>query len=304
MTAVPPKSHELLRIDGEQTLRQALAAMTEAFRDASLASASADARFLLQGVLQIDAADVFRDPERVIGERAQILNDAVQRRLRHEPVSRILGTREFYGRQFLVTPSVLDPRPETECLVDLVLEIVRSDKELSGPLIIADIGTGSGAIIATLLAELPHAKGIATDVSPEALDVARTNAARLGVLDRLTLVNTRCMTGVNVAANVIVSNPPYIASAEIPALDRDVKDYDPHLALDGGADGLDIYREIARDISKIERPGWIFLEVGAGQAGDVEAIFVAEGAIVRHRSLDLGGHHRALAFSVALKIHR
>jgi release factor glutamine methyltransferase len=308
VTPLPPKPHELLWIDSEQTVRQALAVMTDAFKDAGLASASADARFLLQGVLQLDAADVFRDPEKTVGDKAHVLTGALQRRLRHEPVSRILGTREFYGRQFLVTPAVLDPRPETECLIDLVLDIVRSEKELSGPLIIADIGTGSGAIIATLLAELPHAQGIATDISPEALDVARANSARLGVLDRLTLLTTRGLTGVNVAANVIVSNPPYIASAHIPALDIDVRDYDPHLALDGGADGLDIYREIARDISKISGSCWIFLEIGAGQADDVEAIFVGAGAIARRRSMDLGGHIRALAFSVAspvaLKIHR
>jgi release factor glutamine methyltransferase len=299
VTPLPPKPHELLRIDSRQTLRHALNAMTDTFKDAGLASASADARFLLQGVLQLDAAEVFRDPERPVGDKAQILTDALQRRLRHEPVSRILGTREFYGRQFTVTPSVLDPRPDTECLVDLVLDIVRSEKELSGALTIADIGTGSGAIIATLLAELPYAQGIATDVSPEALDVARTNAARLGVLDRLTLVATSGLTGVTVAANVIVSNPPYIASAEIPDLDVGVRNYDPHVALDGGADGLDIYREIARYISKIERPGWVFLEVGAGQADDVEAIFIGQGAVARRRSMDLGGHVRALAFSIA-----
>jgi release factor glutamine methyltransferase len=284
----------------EHTLRQALTLTTEAFDSVGIVSAATDARFLLQGILQLDATEIFRNPDRQIGAQAKALNAAVLRRLKYEPVSRILGAREFYGRTFEVTPDVLDPRPDTECLVDLVLEIVRADPALQQNLTIADIGTGSGAIIATLLAELAFARGIATDVSRPALEVARANAANLGVLDRLSLIETRGLSGVNVAADIVVSNPPYIASLDIDRLDVDVKDFDPHVALDGGADGLEIYREIANDIKVISKPCWVILEFGVGQLTAVEGIFADIGAASQHRRADLGGHVRC----VALRIHR
>jgi release factor glutamine methyltransferase len=258
-----------------------------------------DARFLLQGLLKCDPADLIRDPGAAIGDHYRALLDAVDRRVRREPVSRILGVREFYGRAFHVTPNVLDPRSDTECLVELVLDIVKSGNRLTAPLTIADIGTGSGAIIITLLAEIPFAHGIATDISPEALAVAKDNAAALGVLDRLTLVETRGLQGIRNRIDVVVSNPPYIPTSQIAALDVDVRDYDPHLALDGGPDGLQVYREIANEISSFSHPCWVAVEVGAGQADDVEAIFSGSGGAPRYRRADLGGHIRA----VALQIH-
>jgi release factor glutamine methyltransferase len=281
-------------------LRLTLAAVTQALTSAGIASAATDARYLVQGILQIDAAALIRDPDRPIGAKRAALAEAVERRMRHEPVSRILGNRGFYGRTFRVTPDVLDPRPDTEVLIDLVLDIVRREGRVADPLTIADIGTGSGAIIATLLAELPHARGIATDVSAPALAVARENAARLGVLDRLTLVETRGVVGIWDQIDVIVSNPPYIPSDDIAALEVDVRGYDPHLALDGGTDGFQIYREIASDISKFKDLLWVVVEVGAGQAPDVERIFAVANCVARHRQVDLGGHIRA----VALQIHR
>lgn len=289
-----------MRICADYSVRHTLGLMSEAFKEAGIQSAAADARFLVQGIMQIDAAELLRDHEHQIGSKSQALTDALQRRLKLEPVSRILGTRKFYGRPFAVTPDVLDPRPDTECLIDLALDIIRSDVELQYRLKIADIGTGSGAIIVTLLAELPYARGIATDISPPAIEVARHNAARLGVNDRLTLISTRGLSGVNVAANVIVSNPPYVRSGDIPILDVDVRDYDPHLALDGGTDGLAVYREIARDVSKIDSVSWVILEIGAGQLADVEEIFVSIGGAAQHRRVDLGGHIRCVAF----RIHR
>lgn len=289
-----------LHMQAVDSMRHALTIMTAAFEAAGIQSASTDARFLLQGILKRDAASLIRDPDQVIGGLVHVLEAAALRRLRHEPVSRIIGTKQFYGRPFIVTPDVLDPRPDTECLVDLVLDILRAENRQPDALTIADIGTGSGAIIVTLLAELPKARGIATDVSAAALNVASKNAAGLGVLDRLTLVETSMLTGVNDQIDVIVSNPPYISTSEIAGLDVDVRDYDPHLALDGGPDGLNFYREIAREISNFDPACWIALEVGAGQAGDVEPIFIKAGCAARQRRTDLGGHIRA----VALQIHR
>jgi release factor glutamine methyltransferase len=289
-----------LPLTSGDSVRHALSIMTRAFEAAGVSSAAMDARFLLQGILRRDAAELIRDPDETIGDKYRALAEAVERRLQHEPVSRILGVRQFYGRPFRLTPDVLDPRPDTECLIDLVLDILKVEKRLTAPLTIADIGTGSGAIIATLLSELPLAHGIATDISPRALAAAKENATALGVLDRLKLVETRGLQGIRNRIDVVVSNPPYIPTAQIAALDVDVRDHDPHLALDGGPDGLQIYREIANEISGLAYPCWVAVEVGAGQADDVEAIFTRSGGIARYRRADLGGHMRA----VALQIHR
>lgn len=287
-------------IDGELSLGLALQVVTRALADAGIEDAARDARFLLQGVLQLDAAAFLRAPEQRLGGQATELAAALARRLNGEPVARIIGVREFYGRQFLITPDVLDPRPDTETLIDAVLERLRKDGREGTPLTIADIGSGSGAIIVTLLAELADARGIAIDVSPEALDVTRRNAELLGVSGRLQCVAGRGLGGVAGPIDIVVSNPPYIPSADIAGLGREVRDFDPLLALDGGADGLAIYREICRDINELKISPMVFLEVGAGQADDVEAIFARGGWRSAGRFHDLGGKIRV----VALEIHR
>lgn len=289
-----------LQISEAQTLRAALTAIAAAFETAGIIAAAADARFLIQGMLHLDAATLIRDPDRKVGAHAGALEHAVARRMAHEPLSRILGTRAFYGRDFHVTPDVLDPRADTETLIDMVLDIARAEGRASDPIMIADIGTGSGAIIITLLAELPNAHGIATDVSEAALAVARENATRLGVLDRLTLVKTSGLKGIKISPAFIVSNPPYIPTGDIAGLEEEVRSFDPHLALDGGADGLAIYREISSDISQIAGSFHVVLEIGAGQAADVEAIFSTQSTRTVQRRCDLGGHVRV----VALEIHR
>ncbi len=296
--ASPASADEPL-FTGEQTVGHALAEMTRVFASAGIHSAPRDARFLLQGLLGLDGAELLARPEKPLGAAASPLSDAVTRRLAHEPVSRILGRRGFYGREFLVTPDVLDPRPDTEAIIDLALDIVRAKGLGESRLRVADIGTGSGILLATLLAELPQAQGIATDVSAPALAVARHNAERLGVAGRATFIATSCLDGVAGPFDLIVSNPPYVATAEIAALEPDVRNYDPALALDGGPDGLQIYRDIAADIAKLQHSLLLVLEVGAGQAKPVKAIFQAvDGRPVGPRE-DLGGHIRA----VALEIH-
>jgi len=282
----------------DQRLGDALAEMTRAFSAAGIDTAPRDARLLLQGLLGIDGAALLTRPEQLLGEAAEKIRDAVRRRLAHEPVSRILGVRAFYGREFIITPDVLDPRPDTETVVELALEIVRENGLQSGALQLADIGTGSGILIATLLAELPNARGVATDVSPEALAVAQKNAERLGVACRTSFVATHGLDGCAGPFDLVVSNPPYIAAADIPGLDPEVRNYDPQLALDGGADGLDVYREIAKIARNRQGPMRLVLEIGAGQASDVTDIFKSARWRPLQQRKDLGGHVRAVAMEI------
>lgn len=282
----------------DQTVGEALAQMTRVFAAAGINSAPRDARVLLQGLLGIDGTAILTRPEQPLGEQASSVRDAVRRRLLHEPVSRILGAREFYGREFIVTPDVLDPRPDTETVIELALEIVRANGLQSEALQIADIGTGSGILIATLLLELPNARGVATDVSTAALAVAQRNAERLGVAARSSFIATHGLNGCARPFDLIVSNPPYIPADDIPRLEPEVRDYDPALALDGGADGLDVYREIAKVAPNPLRPMRIVLEVGAGQASDVTDIFRSSGWQSLGQKKDLGGHERAVAMEI------
>ena len=282
----------------DQTVGDALAKMTRAFAAEGIESAPRDARILLQGLLGIDGTALLTRPEQLLGDAAECVGDAVRRRLAHEPVSRILGVREFYGREFIVTPDVLDPRPDTETVVDVALEIVRANNLQSEALQIADIGTGSGILIATLLMELPHARGVATDVSRAALAVAQKNAERLGVASRTSFIETRGLDGCAGPFDLIVSNPPYIAAGDIPGLEPEVRDYDPQLALDGGADGLDVYREIAEIARNPQRPMRLVLEIGAGQASDVTDIFISAGWRPLKQRKDLGGHVRVVAMEI------
>ena len=173
------------------------------------------------------------------------LDAAIARRLKHEPVARITGDREFYGRSFRVDPNVLDPRPDTETLIEAALAIVDRQGWRGKPLRLLDLGTGTGCILITLLAELPRAQGIGTDKSPAALACAAANASRLGVGSRASFIAADWLAAASGQFELILSNPPYIASGEIAGLAADVAGYDPHLALNGGPDGLDAYRQIA-----------------------------------------------------------
>lgn len=284
----------------EQSVADALAAMTRAFTEGGLDSPRLDARFLLQGFLGFDGAQLLSASARPLGAAAEIVSKGANRRLAHEPVSRILGQREFYGRTFIVTPDVLDPRPDTEAVIELALDVINSSGLSGRPLSIADVGTGSGILISTLLAELPEASGVATDVSLAALDVARRNAERLGVADRIKFVATSGLSGCTGPVDLLISNPPYIRGEEISGLEREVKDFDPLLALDGGVDGLDVYREIARNVLELQCPLMLVVEVGSTQADAVEGLFAAVGAWPLARRLDLGGHTRAVAMEIHL----
>jgi release factor glutamine methyltransferase len=199
----------------------------------------------------------------------------VERRLRREPVSRILGRKGFWKILLTVTPDVLSPRPDTETLLDVVLK-AKTEREAFTA---CDLGTGSGAILLALLAERPAAKGVGTDVSSEALAVARENAANLDLNGRATFIRTDWAAGfADASFDVVLSNPPYIPTGDIPGLDPEVRDHDPHLALDGGADGLDAYRALAPEIARILKPGGLYaVEIGWDQGEAVSALFTAAG---------------------------
>ncbi len=258
-----------------------------------------DARLLVEEATGLSAEGVVaREHESMTSESAAVLSGLVARRLAGEPVSRIRGWREFYGRRFIVTPDVLDPRPETETLVDVVLETCDAAGGRHRDWRILDLGTGSGCLLATLLAELPQARGLGVDISLSALQVAQENAHALGVADRAIFRVGRGLDGIEGPFDVLISNPPYIPTNQIPELAIPVRDFDPHIALDGGADGLQVYRDIAASSLSVVPEGWIVLEVGAEQAPGVASILTnALGPRIKRliQRKDLAGHSRCVA---------
>jgi release factor glutamine methyltransferase len=265
---------------------------TARLRAAGSATPELDARLLLQAAAGLSREAIILDPGRsVTGADLDRFLAFIARREESEPVSRILEEREFYGRAFRVTPATLDPRPDTETLIDAALALMPEGARL------LDLGTGTGAIAVTLLAERPGAAGVATDVSPAALEVARGNARRHGVADRLQMVAGSWFLPVQGAFDMILSNPPYIPSADIEGLSPDVRNFDPRLALLGGVDGLDPYRAIASGApSHLSAGGHVLVEIGAGQAEAVAAVFAGAGFTGAGRHQDLGGHVRCLVF--------
>lgn len=252
-----------------------------------------DARLLLQAAAGLSREDLILGPDRPLTpEQSDLFERFIARRERNEPVSRILGQREFFGRVFRVTPATLDPRPDTETIIDAALPLIGKAARL------LDLGTGTGAIAITLLAERPDSTGVATDLSPAALEVAGENARALGVADRLALLQGSWFAPVSGRFDIILSNPPYIPAGEIAGLSPDVRNFDPSLALVGGTDGLDPYRIIASGAAAhLAAAGHVLVEIGAGQAEDVAAIFVGHGFRPAGRHRDLGGHERCLAFN-------
>ena len=286
-----------------QTLHEVRRALAQALRKSGIPNADLDARLLLQQAAGLShAALIAEERERVLNLReAAQLADMLRRRLAGEPVSRILGRREFMGREFLVSPDVLDPRPETELLVEAALRLrTRIEALHEGAPLICDAGTGSGCVIVSLLAEWPAARGLALDISQAALRVARRNAEHHAVGDRLACVRGDWLNAVGGPLDVLVSNPPYLRADEMRALPREVR-HDPPTALAAGDDGLAAYRALALHAADVLRPGgWLLLEVGRGQAEDVQALFQACGFVCDGAALpavlpDLAGIPRVVA---------
>lgn len=232
-----------------------------------------DARLLVCHACGLTHEEAALNPERALsdGERDRI-GRAAKRRLAREPLSRITGKREFWGLEFAIGPHSLDPRPDTETLVQSVLELA-GGREADDLLSILDLGTGSGCVLVALLHELKTAAGIGVDINPATLGVARANALRHDVLGRAGFVCSSWAEPINQEFDFVIANPPYIRSAEIGMLEPEVARYDPHTALDGGDDGLAAYREILSGINYILAPGgWLIFEIGAGQRAAVGAM--------------------------------
>jgi release factor glutamine methyltransferase len=283
------------------SVSEALHHLAQSFRSGGVEDAEVDARVLICHALHLDRARLIAQSDRILEAReVTVISALAVRRLRREPVSRILGQKEFWSLPLAVTPDVLVPRPETETVVEAALDfVVRGGLRLE-KLRVLDIGTGTGALLLALLNELPNALGTGTDVSSAALRVAHANAAHCRLNSRCNFVACDIATGVAGPFDLVVSNPPYIARGEIVALAREVRDYDPQVALDGGRDGLDAYRAIAYDAKRILAPGGrLFVELGAGQEGQVRALFTKAGLNPGGPRKDLAGIPRVLGASFA-----
>ena len=281
-----------------QTVEAARRALTDRFRQHQIDSAELDARILVGAVLDLDLTGlIISASQTVTPEQAARLQDFARRRLAGEPVARLLGRREFWGLSLQLSTETLVPRPDTETVVELALEMVRGAPASDRALRIADIGTGSGAILLALLSELPDAWGIGTDISEAALRTARANAANLGFEDRALFIACDYAAALSAGFDLIVSNPPYIRSAEIAGLAPEVRDHDPHRALDGGRHGLDAYRALVPQAARLLGPrGALVVEVGQGQSGEVEGLMTAAGLTLEGPPRDdLAGVARAVA---------
>jgi len=268
--------------------------LADAFTRAGIEDPTIDARLLLCAAAGFDHSALIRDPDLPIEEEAAELALAMaRRRLAREPVSRILGERSFWSFDLLVTPAVLDPRPDTETVVDGALEVLaeRQAEALS----ILDLGTGSGALLCALLDVFPQAQGLGVDISQEACAVARENLSRCELAPRGQVRQGSWEAGLPGPYDLVVSNPPYIETAALAGLDPEVRLYDPMLALDGGPDGLMAYREICALLPALVAPGgFVIFEVGQGQAEAVAALMTRQGFENVRAKRDLAGVERAV----------
>ncbi len=285
------------------TIAEACEKLAQAFRQSGIEeAAAADARILVAHALSLTRAQLLAQSDRELEAReVDAISARTARRLSREPVSRIIGSREFWGLKLDITPAVLDPRPDTETIVEAALDWLTTRGLRNERLRVLDIGTGSGALLLALLSELPNAAGIGTDISIDALSIARINAHRHELASRTNFICCDLAAALRGPFDLIVSNPPYIATDEIGRLAPEVRDHDPRLALDGGADGMDAYRAIAGDARRLlaER-GRLIVELGQGQSDMVSRVFTQAGlAVDEEPRRDLSGINRALSVSTS-----
>lgn len=283
-----------MTLDGTLSLRAALDSIARQLDEAGIDEPKREARLLVAGALGLSLSALILRENDPIGHHAPRLAEWFARRLAREPVSRIAGEREFYGLALHLNPAMLDPRPDTETLVEAVLAEARGGRFGPAPRIL-DLGTGTGAILLALLSALPAATGLGIDIAPEVVAGAVANACRLGLDTRAAFRSGDLFEGLAETFPIIVSNPPYIPSKDIPALDPEVRLHDPLRALDGGTDGLDFYRRIADDAPRFLAPGGLLaVEVGQGQAEDVANLFAAVGLRAGGIRHDLAGIARVV----------
>lgn len=264
-------------------------------KDAAIETPELDTRLLIGAVLALDLTGLATAQARVVTDtEAGQLAGFVARRIAGEPVARILGTKEFWGLPLALSAATLVPRPDTETLVEAALDVVGTGAKRRS-LRIADLGTGSGAILLALLKELPDAQGIGTDISAEALSTAAGNAERLGLAERASFVQCNYAQALQGPFDLIVSNPPYIPTVDIAGLDIDVREHDPLRALDGGADGLDAYRAlIPQAVALLGAGGALLVEVGHDQSDAVARLMAAAGLALAPVRADLAGIPRVV----------
>ena len=266
---------------------------------AGVTDAGLDARLIVEHATGASRTDLVTDPGRPLGHaQVEAAGAMLARRLAGEPVHRILGSREFYGLRLALSAGRLEPRPDTEALVEAALPFAKRAADRHGACRILDLGTGTGAVALALLANEPRAEALASDISPDALATAAANADMTGVAPRFTAVRSDWFGRIEGRFHLVVSNPPYIASSEIAMLAKEVREHDPRVALDGGGDGLDAYRAIAAGApAHLETDGVVAVEIGIGQETDVEALFAAQGLGLARTARDLGDVLRVLVFA-------
>jgi len=281
------------------TLATVLRDADEELRTAGVDDAMSDARILAAHALGLSREDMLREPHRELAAAdLQLFDDMISRRCGREPVARILGRREFRSLFFRLAPDTLDPRPDSETIVEAAVDY---GSQLLGadPVRVLDIGTGTGCLLLSMLNELPGSTGVGTDIAGGAVETADRNAVDLGLSGRARFICTDWTDAVAGVFDLVVSNPPYIATAEIATLAPEVSDHDPLKALDGGADGLDAYRVIAGRLGQILSPNGVSVcEIGSTQRDAVAAIFAAQGFSLVETRDDFGGHPRALVFGM------
>ncbi|MCA0370194.1 MAG: peptide chain release factor N(5)-glutamine methyltransferase [Proteobacteria bacterium] len=279
------------------SLEEALTFATKALRPIAGERARFEARLLMGHVLGVEPSSLGLTHTAPLSPfQVEALGRALERRLAHEPISRIMGKRAFWTFEFEISPHTLDPRPDSETLVEAVLARAPQD----APSRIVDFGTGSGCLLISILSERPNLTGVGVDISQGALDVAARNARACGVEARTTFVCTDWDAGVSGPFDIIISNPPYIPHQDVGALAADVKNFDPLGALTPGASGLEAYARLSQACARLLSPhGFCAMEIGQGQEKDVGALFASQGLHLVSQHKDLQGIMRCLVFEKA-----
>lgn len=268
-------------------------------RSSGVQSNSLDARLLLSFVLGLSQEKLLANPDLIISQKKH--NDfqrLIKRRIEREPISQLTGKREFYGQDFMVSSSVLDPRPDSEVLIESILEHYPNPES---NLKILELGVGSGCLILSILSKFSNSSGIAIDIKQEALEVAKTNSKSLRLSDRIKFIRSDWFAKLNKSVDgfdLIISNPPYIPTDQIPHLQPEIFKYEPKVALDGGFDGLECYRKISKEVSSfLKDGGYLFIEIGFNQDQPIIKIFEQESGLkLTGSKKDLSGITRCLIF--------
>ena len=268
--------------------------ITKTLLDAGIKTNSLDARIILKETFNFDEKELIMNSDILIStSKVNEVKKILSRRLKGEPVSKIFRKRDFYDSTFLISDDVLDPRPETELIIDIANKYISENNYKS----FIDLGTGSGCIILSILKENKNIKGLGLDISLNAINIAKKNSSRLELENHAMFLVSDWFSSVKETYDLIISNPPYILSGEIGTLSKGVKNYDPLISLDGGQDGLKCYREIAKDANRIiNKDGMVILEIGCNQADDVIKIFEINKFKFLNKVLDINGLDRILIF--------